>query len=54
MPLPQASDAGSGEGFGGDCLRKHSGGLSVKEEIARIREALGSEDEDALAEYGGF
>ena len=34
--------------------RKHSGRLSVKEEIARIREALGSEDEDVLAEYGGF
>ena len=33
--------------------RKHSG-LSVKEEIERIREARGSEDEDMLAEYGGF
>ena len=33
--------------------RKHSG-LSVKEEIERIREARGSEDEDVLAEYGGF
>ena len=33
---------------------KPVGGLTVKEEIARIREALGSEDEDVLAEYGGF
>ncbi len=34
--------------------RKHGSGLTVKEEIEQIREALGSEDEDMLAEYGGF
>ena len=30
------------------------GGLRVKEEIERIREALGNDDRAVLAEYGGF
>ena len=34
--------------------REHSKRLTVKEEIERITEALGSEDENVLAEYGGF
>ncbi len=34
--------------------RKQSGGLTVKEEIEQINEALNSNDRDVLAEYGGF